>query len=264
MRTPQGLAIYAATSGGFSRGCGVPSGGLLRSFDDGVSWTRAESLGVIGSLAVEPTEHRYSYMSVFSCQLFPPPTSCAATLIYASEDGGDTWTFQSHQPLGLSMFVVSVDPNDPRIVYAWSYDGLMRSSDSGRTWSETAEINGPTTVLVSPSNPSNVFAATNSGAFYRSGDRGLTWQRTAADPPAPILALAEDPRDPEVLMAGTDGAGVVRSKDAGETWAPDNRGIENLTVYALLFEAEGRILHAATESGVFSRETPAPRVISHR
>jgi hypothetical protein len=63
---------------------------------------------------------------------------------------------------------------------------------------------------------------------------------------------------------GTVGHGIFRSADNGDTWVPDNEGIETLTVYDLAFDPSGRILYAATESGVFSRETRSPRVVPSR
>jgi hypothetical protein len=58
--------------------------------------------------------------------------------------------------------------------------------------------------------------------------------------------------------------GVFRSADNGDTWIADNEGVETRNVYDLAFDPTGRILYAATDQGVFSRETRSPRLVAPR
>ncbi|TAK05694.1 hypothetical protein EPO33_00935 [Patescibacteria group bacterium] len=68
---------------------------------------------------------------------------------------------------------------------------------------------------------------TTDGSFFRSGDKGATWERKVALPTnkgvgsitaANVTHIAQNAGYPQMLMLGTDNAGVVFSTDRGETW----------------------------------------------
>lgn len=68
---------------------------------------------------------------------------------------------------------------------------------------------------------------TTDGSFFRSADKGATWERKTALPTAKgvasiteanITAIAQNPSYPQMLFAGSSNAGVVYTTDRGETW----------------------------------------------
>lgn len=68
---------------------------------------------------------------------------------------------------------------------------------------------------------------TTDGSFFRSGDKGATWERKVTLPTnkgvgsitaANVTHVAQNAGYPQMLMLGTDNAGVVYSTDRGETW----------------------------------------------
>ena len=94
---------------------------------------------------------------------------------------------------------IQIDPKRPTIMYAGaSHDGVLKSTDGGRTWS-----------------PAN---------------KGLTTPPDSAPPGSPpsvvrVDALALDPRSPNILYAGT-GLGVFKTKDGARTWELASEGID--------------------------------------
>jgi photosystem II stability/assembly factor-like uncharacterized protein len=130
------LTLYAGGDGeGVSR-----AGGLYRSTDGGASWVRlTDALDVdVSAIAVDPRTPSTLYLGTFG----------AGGGIFESTDGGATWQRQSGSPawhtrardgtrltptLGITSLVV--DPAEPSTLYAATgWDGVFRSSDSGRTW----------------------------------------------------------------------------------------------------------------------------------
>lgn len=73
-------------------------------------------------------------------------------------------------------------------------------------------------MLVDGFTPGTVYAGLNTGAVYRSTDRGQTWRLTGTVPKgAPINALVQDPEKVNRLFAATDDGGFL-SADTGATW----------------------------------------------
>lgn len=65
------------------------------------------------------------------------------------------------------------------------------------------------------------------GSFFRSGDKGATWERKVALPTikgvgsiaaANVTHIVQNVGYPQMLMLGTDNAGVLISTDRAETW----------------------------------------------
>jgi photosystem II stability/assembly factor-like uncharacterized protein len=121
---------------------------------------------------------------------------------------------------------VAVDPTDRnKIVVTTSSDGIFRSIDGGRSWSESVVDTGDpffsgANIAFDPQDTRNVYVA--SGAFFRSADGGRTFATTPVFSVASALAI--DPQHPEVLyFSGGNGligpALLLRSSDRGLTFA---------------------------------------------
>lgn len=131
--------------------------------------------------------------------------------------------------------------------------GLIKSTDSGRTWEQVATILDPPVDFhamgVSKSNPEIIigFDSANRGLF-KTMDAGLNWQKL--DPPDYISALAISPIDPSVVFAGA-GNGMYQSSDGANTWTQTESLRGNL-ILALTFDEDG-VLYASTEQLGLSR-----------
>ncbi|MEO6098361.1 MAG: hypothetical protein ABIW76_22885 [Fibrobacteria bacterium] len=172
-----------------------------------------------------------------------------------SGDLGVTWTLC----LSGSDFI-SFAGND-RALFVGNYDGLMRSLDSGRTWTGLNGVSGwaygliavGQEVYAASSQDGGIFISRDNGetwekatqgvasneflsiAFsgaslfagtgghvYRSDDRGETWMVVKGLPLLPMKSIFADD---SLVLIGTDYGGIFRSVDGGKTWTPGNEGL---------------------------------------
>jgi len=116
-----------------------------------------------------------------------PSTMFAGTLssgIYKSIDGGANWAASGFQP-NSSVFAIAVDPNNPNIIYAnarggsvagGSRAGVYKSTNGGESWtltSLTATSLRVYSLLIDPSNPSVIYAATEISVLIRVLTAGM-------------------------------------------------------------------------------------------
>ncbi|MBU1662751.1 MAG: IPT/TIG domain-containing protein [Chloroflexi bacterium] len=103
-------------------------------------------------------------------------------LIYASADGGVTWTQQA-TPAGIKCIRRLVfDPNNPNVVYAGSYgSGVLRSTDRGATWTLLEHQPAGTQILplvIDPGDSNSIYVGArdnDAGGLYASHNGGDTW-----------------------------------------------------------------------------------------
>jgi photosystem II stability/assembly factor-like uncharacterized protein len=142
----------------------------------------------------------------------------------------------------------------PHRLLASTSNGMLRSRDQGRTWTQptlgnAGEVSG---LAVSPRDPDRVVAATQLG-FFRSKDGGDTWRQVSCglDGAMPH-ALAFVPSDDRVLFATTTG-GLFRSGDQGATWRRVSGGIPHSDLTGIAVQSDGRTIYASdfTWGGIF-------------
>jgi photosystem II stability/assembly factor-like uncharacterized protein len=168
------------------------------------------------------------------------PLNAGDPQLYRSLDNAITWQPVATFPAPLSDFggttgntmtAFAVDPATPTRLYAGFRfpDYLMRSDDSGATWTRITSGLGAGPIMsiaFDPSNASTLYVAQFSGGVFRSADRGATW--TALDAglgDEMVLKLEHDPFTPDRLYAST-GSGVYRTQVSTGLPAGDRRAIE--------------------------------------
>ncbi|QLG45167.1 VPS10 domain-containing protein [Costertonia aggregata] len=179
----------------------VSSGyGIWKTEDAGKTWAFAglKNSRHVPRIRIHPTDHNVIYAAVLG-NIYKPTQERG---IYKSTDGGKTWDKKLFVNDQSGFVDLTLDPNNPRILYASSWraqrtpyslssggagSALWKSTDSGETWSEISKNEGfPKDTLgiigvtVSPKNSDRVWAIVENkekGGLYRSDDGGKKWMR---------------------------------------------------------------------------------------
>ena len=178
--------LYAATD----------YGGVYKSEDGGTTWRYLRGSRELEGhfLAIAPTTPATLYVY--------------GRGVYKSADGGETWRAVNRGlELGETKWVyaLSIDPTNPRVVFAGTRNGVYKSENGGDTWRKVAgsvtEINA---LSIDPTN-SQVIVAGASNGVYKSTDGGATWTRTwtSTGLNSKVWDVFIDPANPQVLVART-------------------------------------------------------------
>jgi photosystem II stability/assembly factor-like uncharacterized protein len=146
---------------------------------------------------------------------------------------------------------LAFSPTEPNTLFFGHHNGVMQSSDGGRTWS--AAVSRPNfdamILSASPASPDVLWMAGHD-VFYRSQDNGRNWTEVRSNLPGLDLhAFAVDAADPNLLYTFAVGYGLFRSLDAGTTWEPLGAGAPRAPT-ALATGGTAENLYVGTEQGV--------------
>ena len=244
---------------------GAASGGVFKSDDGGHSWRPIfddQAAQSIGALAVAPSDPNVVWAG--SGEAFIRSNVSSGDGVYRSTDAGASWTHMGLPESGRIGRIV-IHPNDPDILLVAAAGhlygpqqerGLYRTRDGGDTWDRilfSGENSGAIDVVMDPSNPRILFAATwqmkmwtwgrESGGpesgLWTSRDGGDTWTRLAGnrlprgtmgkiglgmtpDDPGRIYALIETNSNREYEELDEHEGTLWRSDDGGRSWSMVN------------------------------------------
>lgn len=243
-----GTTVYIATA----------TGGVWKSTNAGVSWTPvfdSVRTGSIGAVAVAPSDPNVVWVGTGEAQNMR--SSSWGTGVYRSTDGGRTWSAPM-LPRSQHIGRIVIDPRNPDVVYVaavgplWAPGGergLYKTTDGGRTWTNTKELSpytGFTDVAIDPVNPDVLYAASYmrerrsysflpagpESGIWKTADAGRTWTQLTNGLPSGELGrigLSVCASRPStvyaVIHAQGNTGGVFRTDDAGATWrqmSPNN------------------------------------------
>jgi photosystem II stability/assembly factor-like uncharacterized protein len=235
--------VYAGMGEACIRGNVSHGDGVYRSTDGGKTWSHLglENTRNIGKVRVHPQDPDIAYVAALGHAHGPNPERG----IFRTRDGGKTWRKVLSRGSKAGGIDISIDPTNPRIVYAALWEairrphqlisggdgsGLFKSTDGGDTWTEISRnrglpkgVLGKISVAVAPARPERVYALIEArdGGIFRSEDGGLTWSAGSEDREMRQRAwyythLFVDPKDAEtVWVLNVD---AWRSSDAGKTF----------------------------------------------
>ncbi len=206
--------------------------GVYKSTDAGKSW---KNMGLreshhIGRIVIHPRNPDILYVAALGHLYSENPDRG----LYKTTDGGKTWVKVLDvvvEGRNIGVVDVAMDPTNPDILYAASYDRLRKP------W--TYQLGGP------------------GSGLYKTTDGGATWKKLSGGLPSGILGrigIAIYAKNPKILytcvenankpgmspeerwqeiLQGKSSAGMIdgevyRSDDAGETWrkvSPDKQSI---------------------------------------
>lgn len=236
--------------------------------------------------------------------------------LWRTDDAGIGWrNISDGQFTSGSIGAIAVAPSDPNVIYVGTGehavrgqsspygDGVYRSTDQGRTWTNVglAATRQISAVRVHPADPNLVYVAaqgdrwkgTAERGIYRSRDGGATWTLVlkGVNETSGASDLSMDPTNPRILYAafwdhqrrpwyvrsGGPGSGIWKSTDGGDTWTRLAQGLPALMgkvgvavspanpdrVFAIV-EAEQGGLYRSDDAGRTWRRLSGDRLIQTR
>ncbi len=168
--------------------------------------------------------------------------------------GLPSWGCTKGEP---TVFAVAVHPTNSHIVYVSSSRGVLKTRDSGASWTPLNEGLEHSQVLafaIDRSSTSTVYAGTFANAIYKSNDGGQLWRPAnigMKEHVSVVNAFAIHPRNPEEIYAATT-VGVFRSTNGGGSWVETVAGMESVYVVAIAIDPESPdIMYAGTSGGMY-------------
>ncbi len=125
--------------------------------------------------------------------------------LYASRDGGDTWTrVNSLNPRPFYFSAVRADPADEKVVYVLGDTVLWKSADGGKTFASAAASTvhpDHHALWIDPKDGRHMLLGCD-GGFYATFDRGQTWDHLNTTALAQFYHVAVDNRKPYRVYGG--------------------------------------------------------------
>ncbi len=234
-----------------------PSPVFALAAGQGEIWT-----GGVGGIASYPATDT---SAVWQSRIARLPLSSVTALLYqdglllaggiegiaCSWDGGINWQSAQLEEGMASITAFAASPQfntDQTVVAATLANGILRSADGGRTWSnatfglESFEVN---TLAWGPG--STLLAGTIDG-LYRSPNAGRAWRRLSIDEEASVEAIAFLPDG--AFLATLEAGGLLRSDAGGVHWYVDNSVGQDIHAISLLVTAQQTLLMSTIEQGL--------------
>lgn len=218
--------------------------GVYKSTDAGKSWKKMglDATQHISRIVINPKDANHVLVGAQGA-LFSKSKERG---IYKSNDGGITWKNVLYVNDQTGCVELSMDMNNPRIVYAamWEHgrkawqvmsggpgSGLYKSTDGGDTWEKLSNglptEMGKMSIAVCRSNSEKVYALIESdsnkeaGGLFVSNNAGKSWSMITNDHRLIqrawyYIELFTDPLNDQIIYVLS--APALRSLDGGKTW----------------------------------------------
>lgn len=217
--------------------------GVYRSTDGGRTWANVglSNTRHIGKIQIHPLNPDLVYVAALG-HAFGENEERG---VFRTSNGGKTWEKVLYKSPRAGSHDVSMDLNNPRILYAviWQAQryphtlisggedcGVWRTTDGGDTWEEITQkpglprgLLGKIGVTTSRAQPGRVWALVEAedGAMFRSDDYGETWIRLSEQPllrtrPWYYMHVTGDTQDPDTVYV--QNYSFWKSIDGGATF----------------------------------------------
>lgn len=228
--------------------------GVYRSEDGGASW---KNMGLktsehIGRIIVDPRNSAVVYVAAIG----PLWKEGGERGVYKTTDAGKTWT----QVLKIDDYTgvndIVMDPRNPDVLYAAAFQrmrsdfayvsggpgsGMYKTIDGGKTWDKInsglpSADKGRIGLAISPADPEYIYAvmeASKESGFYRSTNRGASWQKMSSHHTGGNYynEVIADPKDPNTVYVM--GYSIDISTDGGKNFRPIGEKSKHVDNHAL-------------------------------
>jgi photosystem II stability/assembly factor-like uncharacterized protein len=212
-------ALWEAREGPWENGSwNGPGGGIFKSTDGGKRWRQLSKglpEGIVqANLAIAPNSPN---------RLVAAVASMTSTLLYRSDDNGETWQQATTDPRpatrigGGDLPVLSFDPKNADIVYSASIV-CWKSTDGGKTWTGIRGAPGGDdyqNVWINPVNTDIILLGSDQGAII-TVNGGRTWSSWYNQPTAQLYHVAADNAFPYRVCSGQQESGSVCISSRGD------------------------------------------------
>jgi len=236
--------IYMGMGEACIRGNHSHGDGVYKSTDKGKTWKHLglEDTRHISRVRIHPNNPDLVYVAALGHAYGPNPERG----VYRSRDGGKTWELVLFKSDKAGAIDLTMDPNNPRILFATIYQvqrypwdlvsggpdsGIHRSADGGTTWEDISDnpglpkgIKGRIGITISPAKSERVWALIEAedGGLFRSDDSGASWERLTDEKELWTRAwyythIFAHPQDSETVYVFNNAA--WRSFDGGRTFS---------------------------------------------
>jgi photosystem II stability/assembly factor-like uncharacterized protein len=194
---------------------GGPGSGLYKTTDAGAHWTKISSnpgfpRGILGKIGV-------------SVAASNPRTVYAIVQaqdggVYRSNDSGATWKRVNGQmKLRQRAFyytAIFVDPTNPEVAYAPQVDGVFKTKDGGKTFTEVDTPHGDNHIVwINPRRP-DILLVGNDGGGTVSVDGGEHWSSEQNQPTGQYYHVALDDQFPFHVFGAAQDEGAFEGPSA--------------------------------------------------
>ena len=216
--------------------------GVYKSTDGGKTWKNMglrESMH-IARIVIDPTDLDVVYVAALGSLW----GAGGERGVYKTADGGESFERVLHVDDDTGATELVMDPRNPKVLYAatyqrrrrsWGFNGggpgtaIYKTADAGRSWTKLTEgiPEGPKGRIgldVYRKNPDVVYARIeheDEGGVYRSDDAGASWTKLSSANPRPMYfsQIRVDPSDDSrIYVLGTP---LLVSDDGGKTFRED-------------------------------------------
>jgi photosystem II stability/assembly factor-like uncharacterized protein len=194
---------WATTDSGYLVG---GHNGLFRSSDGGKSFTRVRFYGKASDVHSLGATAKNVYMG-----------SPEVGFLHSS-NSGKSWEVVSKKFGEGLMGSMLVDPANPlRVIAPDMNNGLVITTDGGKSWTR---FGGPSGVMSVDWNPKNhkEIVALSMGAGSITKNNGKTWSTFPAPKGSSVMAISSDGLRLFVAVLAGDGAEIFSSADMGKSW----------------------------------------------
>ncbi len=153
--------------------------------------------------------------------------------IAKTTNGGTDWQFVNARVegdnkvgsiSGAKIGTMLVSQNNPRRVYAASYNGgVLYSDNAGESWQQILSNVNMYDIALDPDKSEHIFAAGSVGGRGRvlvTNDNGKSWQDTFTEATTenPVREIALNPNNSQQIYIGLQSGSLIKSTDGGTNW----------------------------------------------
>ncbi len=200
--------VYAASGDG---------AGTWKTSDGGETWVIMNKGGIthpwVDELVISPADSRVVF------------NTADVGMIFKTEDAGETWKVYNNEFVFEPIYVIAIDPTNPRNIYAMNNGfGMFKSGDEMHFNYLTDSPDYSYSIAIDPSDPNIIYSGYNRKVFedasrvYRSTGAGDGWEIVFEIPGSEaVTSVVVDPQNTNRVYAGATG-------EEGEIYASDNKG----------------------------------------